>query len=157
VVWTLFWDMHSGGGTKVEPFEKIYIEAPESEAKIIFYNRFGRNPDRVTCTCCGGDYSTDESDTLEQASGFHRGCAYGYFNKDGEECSDKEAWVVGKGLNEGYRSGYVERPCTKYSFNREYLTVDEYKNKKDVLIIYANEIKPEERKGELSAEGYVWL
>ena len=48
--WTLFWDMASGGDTKEEPYENIYIEAPEEEAKVIFYNRFGHNPERVSCT-----------------------------------------------------------------------------------------------------------
>jgi hypothetical protein len=29
--WTLFWDMHSGGGTKVKPFDKIYIQDHSGE------------------------------------------------------------------------------------------------------------------------------
>ena len=29
-MWTLFWDMHSGGGSK-EKWTMIYIEAPEDE------------------------------------------------------------------------------------------------------------------------------
>lgn len=37
-MWTEFWDMHSGGGQK-EKWAKIYIEAPEEEARVIFYNR----------------------------------------------------------------------------------------------------------------------
>ena len=45
-MWTHFWDMHSGGGQK-EKFGHCYIEAPENEAKVIFYNRFGHNPERV--------------------------------------------------------------------------------------------------------------
>lgn len=73
--WTLFWDMHSGGDQK-EEFSKIYIEAPIDEAKVVFYNRFGHNPERVTCTCCGEDYSIDESKTLEEASAYHRGCKW---------------------------------------------------------------------------------
>jgi hypothetical protein len=63
--------MHSGGGSK-EPQEKIYIQAPEAEACVIFYNRFGHSPHRVTCTCCGKDYSVEESPTLEAASEYHR-------------------------------------------------------------------------------------
>jgi hypothetical protein len=84
-MWTKFWDMHSGGGTK-EKWEQIYIEAPEEESKIIFYNRFGHNPKRITCTCCGSDYSIEENESLEQASGFHRNCAYDtseYFEEQG--------------------------------------------------------------------------
>lgn len=72
MTWTLFWDMHSGGGCKEPPYEKIYIEAPEDEARVIFYNRFSHSPDRVTCTCCGNDYSVSSSETLEEATEFHR-------------------------------------------------------------------------------------
>lgn len=64
-MWTEFMDMHSGGGTKEEPYEYIFIEAPREEAIIIFYNRFGHNPERVTCTCCGDDYSITEYETLK--------------------------------------------------------------------------------------------
>lgn len=71
-MWTRFMDMHSGGGTKEEPYEYIYIEAPVSEAKVIFYNRFGHNPERVTCTCCGEDYSIDAEETLEKATEYER-------------------------------------------------------------------------------------
>lgn len=65
-MWTRFYDMHSGGGAK-EKWGIIYIEAPEQEAKVVFYNRFGHNPDRVTCTCCGNDYSISEYSSLEEA------------------------------------------------------------------------------------------
>lgn len=77
--------MHSGGGCKEEPYEKIYIEAPEEEAKIIFYNRFGHNPERVTCACCGDDYSIGEHDSLAIATGYDRNCESGYVNAQGEE------------------------------------------------------------------------
>lgn len=70
---TQFWDMHSGGDTKLEPWSKIYIEAPEAEAKSVFYARFRRNPDRVTCTCCGPDYSVQEYQSIEEATSYHRG------------------------------------------------------------------------------------
>lgn len=75
-MWTLFWDMHSGGGLKEAPYSKIYIELPEDEAKIYFYNRFKHNPERISCTCCGDDYAITESKTFEQASGYHRKCTY---------------------------------------------------------------------------------
>jgi hypothetical protein len=73
-IWTLFWDVHSGGHSK-EPWEQIYIEAPEEEAISVFYSRFGHNPERVTCTCCGGDYSIQEGE-LDQISGYHRNCEW---------------------------------------------------------------------------------
>ena len=72
MTWTLFWDMHSGGGCKQRPYEQIYIEASESDAVVIFYNRFGHSPNRVSCTCCGADYSISSEQDLEQLTGFHR-------------------------------------------------------------------------------------
>ena len=127
--WTQFMDMHSGGGQK-EPYEYIYIEAPEDEAVVVFYNRFGHNPERVTCTCCGDDYSITESPSLEEASAFNRGCAY-----------DREL------------DRYVEKPAGGYGSFR---TVDEYMKDEDVLVIRASEIKPSERKGDVPTQGYVW-
>ena len=72
MVWTKFWDMHSGGGCKEPPYEKIYIEAAERVAARVFYSRFGHNPNRVSCTCCGEDYSISEHETLEDATDYHR-------------------------------------------------------------------------------------
>ena len=91
MVWTRFMDMHSGGGTKEPPYEYIYIEAPESEARVIFYNRFGHNPERVTCSCCGDDYSISEEETLQQITAFERNCDSSYFRPDGTECDQDEA------------------------------------------------------------------
>jgi len=76
MVWTRFWDMSSGGSDK-EEFECCYIEAPEAEACQIFYNRFGHNPYRVSCTCCGADYAVSQNNvSLQQATAFQRHCAY---------------------------------------------------------------------------------
>jgi len=96
-MWTQFMDMHSGGGLKEEPYENIYIEAPLKEAELIFYNMFGHNPNRVTCTCCGEDYSTSEYETLREATAFHRNCLHAYKNPKGEIVEQKEARVIGKG------------------------------------------------------------
>jgi hypothetical protein len=64
--------MCSGGSQKLD-FAFLYVEAPIEQAKAVFYNRFGRNPDRVTCTCCGADYSIDDdNESLEEASQFDR-------------------------------------------------------------------------------------
>lgn len=71
MAWTQFWDMSSGGGQK-EPWHYIYIEAPEDEAKRVFFAKFGHDPQRVSCTCCGEDYSISESETLEEATEYHR-------------------------------------------------------------------------------------
>lgn len=71
MIWTHFYDMASGGGRKLQ-WQHIFIEAPLNQAKSVFYSRLGRNPDRVTCTCCGSDYSTDE-DSLEELTEYWRG------------------------------------------------------------------------------------
>lgn len=131
MVWTSFWDMHSGGGQK-EKWSKIFIEAPQAEAEVIFQNRFGHNPYRVTCTCCGDDYSVDEHETLEQATGYHRGCAYGKDEK-----------------------GYIEKPSGESW--RKYMTLEEYFATEDALAIYEKDILPDERVGELREQGYVWM
>lgn len=62
--WTEFFDMSSGGGRK-EDAGIIYIEAAREAAERIFFNKFGHNPHRVTCTCCGPDYSLSEYDGIE--------------------------------------------------------------------------------------------
>lgn len=64
-MWTEFYDMYSGGNAK-EKWTRIFIEAREDDALAIFYNRFGHNPYRVTCTCCGPDYSIHECETIER-------------------------------------------------------------------------------------------
>lgn len=69
MTWTRFYDASSGGYQKLR-WKVIYIEAPEEEAKLIFYNKFRRNPDRVTCTCCGEDYSVIEDQTLWESVDF---------------------------------------------------------------------------------------
>jgi hypothetical protein len=71
-MWTQFWDMNSGGGQK-EEWDRIYIEAScEQEAEIIFSRRFGHNPNRVTCHCCGSDYAISSDESLENLTAYHR-------------------------------------------------------------------------------------
>jgi hypothetical protein len=160
IKWTSFMDMHSGGGQK-EKFAYCFIEAPEDEARVIFFNRFGHSPDRVSCTCCGNDYSISEDESLEQATAYQRNCAYAYFDKKGNEVPEYEAWTSGKGLRAGYTSGYAERlkeGNEKYKEEwAQYCTLEEYLKKKSVHVIYARDIKPEERKGEIPEQGYVWV
>lgn len=64
---TTFYDMHSGGGSLKEASQLIIIEAPEAEAICVFYSRFGHNPERISCSCCGSDYSVWEHDSLDEA------------------------------------------------------------------------------------------
>ena len=135
-MWTQFWDMHSGGGTKEPPYEKIYIEAPEDEAVSIFYSRFGHNPHKVTCTCCGPDYSISEYEELAQATAFHRNCEF-----------DEK-------LNK-----YIEQP-KKYAWDGTYaqhITLEDYCNQEDVCIIRKETIKDNERDAYVPEEGYVWI
>lgn len=130
-MWTKFWDMHSGGSTKEGNYEEIYIEASEDEAAVIFYNRFGHSPYRVSCTCCGDDYSIDEGETLEQLSAYHRDCRH-----DGKK--------------------YVEEGDPKRTWTK-YITLEKYIAKEDVLVIYAKDIKDEERRGSVPTQGYVYM
>ena len=132
--WTRFMDMHSGGDTKLPPYEYIYIEAPETEAITIFFNRFGHNPSRVTCTCCGDDYSINEEENLQQATAFERGCN----DKDGK---------------------YIEEPRTsEYSDHVwKHTSLEDYLKKETVLVIRKEWIRPEERKGSVPSQGYVWM
>ena len=152
-MWTRFMDMHSGGGQK-EKWPYIIIEASEREARVIFYNRFGHNPERVTCTCCGEDYSISEAESLEQITAHDRGCAYAYFDQGGNEVPEKEAFVSGKGMKPGYVGRYIERGDAEY---KAYRTLDAYLTSGECLVIRANEIKPEERTGDVPEEGYVWV
>jgi hypothetical protein len=153
-MWTRFMDMHSGGTLQEAPYQCIYIEAPRDEAMIVFYNRFGHNPERITCTCCGEDYSIREEESLEQATAFERGCDSAYF-KDGKEIPESERWIRGKGIQDGVVHKYVERKG-KYFFSKGYLTLEEYLKEESVLVIYDKDIKPEERMGEVPEQGYVW-
>lgn len=135
MAWTRFMDMHSGGGCKESPYEYIYIEAPEDEAKVIFYNRFGHSPDRVTCTCCGSDYSVDTEGSLAAASWYDRGAEV---PKAGEPFSD---------------SPHKPDRCG----STEYVSLADYVKRPDVLIIPADQIQPEQRLGQVPVEGYVWV
>ncbi len=70
-MWTSFWDMSSGGKEKLD-WPLIYIEAPEQEARKLFVDLFHRDPNNVTCQCCGPDYSITEYETLDEATEYHR-------------------------------------------------------------------------------------
>lgn len=114
--------MHSGGGTKLYVDgvgkEKIYVELPE-EAAVAFFTEKFRDPDNVTCNCCGPDYSYHTADSLEQASGYHRHCAW-----------------------EG--NGYVERPAKYYD---AVIPLEVYLAQPDVLVIRLSEIECPEKYG----------
>lgn len=176
-MWTRFMDMHSGGGTKENGFDFIFIEAPEHEARLIFYNRFGHNPERVSCTCCGDDYSISEHESLEQISGYDRHCAYVYF-KNGVEMPVAPKWnIKSRSYGSGVTSGYVERQCESVrqyvrgaedptvwenylnneGKNSRYQSLKQFRKRKDVLIVNAADIKDSERKGSVPQQGYVYI
>lgn len=167
IKWTRFMDMHSGGGQK-GPAAKILIEAPEAEARVIFFNRFGLNPDRVSCTCCGEDFGVGEHDSLAEATAFDRNCHHVYFFVDedtevpgqsGEMFSRPGTWdrekradfldgreLVGRHVERGDASGY-----------RKYMTLDDYLASREVLVVCADEIQDSERVGAVPPSGYVWV
>lgn len=149
MTWTRFMDMHSGGRQK-EDFSLAYIEAPEAEAKAIFYSRFGHNPERVTCTCCGDDYSIGEHETLERATASDRGCAWdgGGYVERGDPARTYQTYVP---LAEFVAGGVeVNAMMCGVAANGE-------KVKPKIAVIRADEIKAEEREGEVPKQGYVWV
>ena len=145
-------DMNSGGGQK-EKWSIILIEAPENEARVIFYNRFGHNPERVTCTCCGEDYSITEGDSLEQLTAYERGCRYAYVHKETGVVAP-HGFVPTEGAVEQYTRKYVEG--SEHGTSRRYLTLEEYLKDEKVLVVRASEIPPDQRQGDVPAQGYVW-
>lgn len=70
---TEFWDAHSGGDIKAEPYEKIYIELPRDLAISYFEDRFGQDPYDSACDCCGPNYFVEEYGNIAVATKFHRG------------------------------------------------------------------------------------
>jgi hypothetical protein len=72
---TRFMDMHSGGNLKT-PYAHIYIEEPLEKAVETFKEIFGRDPNNVTCKCCGEDFVYEEHPSLEVASAYDRRCAF---------------------------------------------------------------------------------
>ena len=116
--WTRFFDMHSGGRTKLPPYEYIYIEAPKKEAISVFYSRFKRNPNNVTCHCCGEDYSIREADGLDQATAYERNCLW----------NDKLKM-------------YLEEDNTY----RKRIPLEDYIKNGQCLVVYDKDILPKER------------
>lgn len=80
-----FMDMHSGGRAKIQKNgidqNYVYIQAPEKLAVIIFKEMYDRDPENVTCQCCGEDYSVSYADSLSTVTGYERGCDWDYETK----------------------------------------------------------------------------
>jgi len=149
-MWTEFNDMHSGGGQK-EEYSLIFIEADEETAKIIFYNRFGHNPERVTCTCCGEDYSISEHKDLRQATAYERGCDY------------SKGKYIEKKSSRGYSKEFL--PFKKFMEKTTELTdgtyICSYNEESRLgfsgLFIPKEAIKKEEKIGDVPESGYIWV
>lgn len=157
-MWTEFHDMHSGGGQK-EKFSHCFIEADEEQAKSVFFARFGHNPKRVTCTCCGSDYSISTHHSLQEATAYERGCAYVYTDKEtGKEVTygDSDYWDLwhAKRLINGC---YVERFSTSaLSFQEKHTKLEDYVKLSTVCVIYATDIQTEELSQTVPEQGYIW-
>jgi hypothetical protein len=141
--------MHSGGGLK-EKYHHIFIEAPKAEAKVIFFNRFGHNPERVSCTCCGDDYSISEAPTLAEATAYHRGCGY----------HEDSRLPDGRVAGDGY---WFEGPSMERISIHKYMPLGPWLDRaasarpeEAVLVIRAKDIEASERKGIVPEQGYVW-
>jgi hypothetical protein len=152
-MWTHFMDMHSGGGQKLD-WSHIFIEAPQGEAESIFYAMFGRNPNRVTCTCCGEDYSISEHESLEQATGFERGCAYEYTDAEGNSFGDDIWYKLPIEKRRELKGRYVERTGPKAW--KAYCTLDDYLATGKVKTVRASEIAQGMADTPVPEEGYVW-
>lgn len=152
-MWTRFMDMHSGGGTKLvingQKKQLIFIEAPEDQAKAVFYARFGHNPERVSCTCCGEDYSIQSEDTFVQASAWDRGCEY----VESIELRNEGRYIErGQPIPEGFQPSRFSAPVA-----REYRTVTEFLQDPEIFVIPADSITVDERNASVPQQGYVWV
>lgn len=109
--WTRIMDMHSGGHKKLQ-WEIIYIEADVELAQAYFEETYGRRCDHVTCDCCGRDYSV----SWEAADSLEESSKY-----DRRDYSRRDEWD---------------------SFNDPvYIPVEEYVQRSNVLVVYAEELK----------------
>ena len=122
-MWTAFMDCASGGSYRHE-WHRLYLEVPYEEANAAFQFLFGHNPDEATCDHCGPDYSYDEAPDLYQATGLERNCALA--TTDDPETDDSEY-------------AYIEQPNPDYPYVR-YLTLAEYLQEPDVLVISAADL-----------------
>lgn len=144
MAWTQFWDMHSGGKQKLQ-WAQIFVELPQDEAVAWFESRFGRSPDHVTCSCCGADYSVNESPTVEEATAYHRGCAFIYPRGYPLDYAGRLAWkgqeprwLDGDGVSgEPVPDGWEVRD---YYGSRKWLPVSDYEKLPDMLVVRASSL-----------------
>lgn len=156
-MWTRFMDMHSGGGQKLK-WAYIYIEAAEEEARSVFYAKFGRNPARVTCTCCGEDYVTSSEESLQQLTAYDRKCCYVYENAAGKRIVWSD--YVNHADKKTFKGRWIEFQGTdalrQTPSSEPAMSLEEYFAQESVLKVPAAEISDEERKADVPEEGFVW-
>lgn len=133
-MWTQFMDMHSGGDIKEPPYNYIYIQASEEEAKVIFYNRFGHNPEDIACDCCGENYSISEGENIEQVTGYERGCEYVYISASGKEITTADWRKLNIEERIECKGKWIEKKRTKAQ-GPSSMSIIEYMKRKNVLCI----------------------
>lgn len=135
--WTVFWDMHSGGGQKLD-FAKCFIEAPEAEAIEAFKRLFGRDPHNETCPCCGEDYSIDGEETLEEATAYHRNLDFAVSARWQNLPRSEWASIESRYLepDEPLPDGWV----VEFRRSGPKLTLDEYLASSDVRVVRCDEL-----------------
>jgi hypothetical protein len=135
MAYTRFLDMRSGGRCKIPPYEYIYIEASEEIAIAVFKVKLGRKPNNVSCDTCGEDYSISEANTLEELTGYDRGCRYVASKKvDGKYVDPPVQYVEeGESAPEGFTLTKKER------WAKTYIPLKEYLKSENVLVIRTSE------------------
>lgn len=131
-------DMSSGGDQKLA-WSHIYIEAPEDEAKVIFERLFDRDPENITCQCCGPDYSINEETDLYEGTAYERGCAFVYFDSSGLEIPEEDYMRLRYEDRKLITCRYVERQSELFS-SMKYQSLEEYMKSKNARFISAAEI-----------------
>lgn len=126
-MWVSFNDMHSGGGTKVPPYEQIYIQAnSEAEAVKIFIRKFSYDPTQCSCHTCGDDYSIDTDDSILQLSGYHRGCEF--LSPGKGRYNEGRYFEPGEKRPKGWTGGGS-------SSWRKHQTIEQYAAQEDICIV----------------------
>ncbi len=148
--WTTFMDMHSGGRLKAS-HQWIVIEAPQALAELVFYNRFGHNPNRITCTCCGEDYSVSEHENSRDGIRYHWrwGSIYG---KRARKHSDVRVAALQAMAEQNDSPQEAEN--ARIAIRRQKRALQW--TRQNVLFIKHEDIQPHEKVGSVPVEGWVW-
>jgi hypothetical protein len=106
---TRFMDMHSGGDAKIERdgYDQnfIYIESPTEKLGIaIFEKLYDRDPDNITCECCGQDYSVGFEEDIIRATAYERGCDW---DESGKNYIEKARYSDYQSLEEYLKNPHI--------------------------------------------------